>query len=169
MNAVLKIFCRLLAACVLVLAIMSCNPGKVREVDSGLAARADYALLEGKWADLSGDNAFHEIWYKAETGWLGTGLVLSKGDTVFIEHLSIEPKGDFWQYAVRIDGQNDNLPVFFKASSQDATGFTFETRKHDFPQKIAYRFPGDDIMMITISGMEADTIRTEQFKMRRMK
>lgn len=167
MNAVLKIFSRLCLTCAFSVSIISCDSGTVQKDGSEPVVKADYAMLEGKWADLSGENAFHEIWHKAESGWRGTGLVLSKGDTVFIEHLSIEPKGNSWQYAVRIDGQNDDLPVFFRASSLDSTGFTFENRKHDFPQKIVYHFSGQDFMMITISGTEADSIRTEHFKMRR--
>lgn len=124
--------------------------------------------LTGKWADTSGENQFFEVWNPDGENMQGTGVVMANGDTVFIEHLGIVSRGDKWYYSARIDGANDNEPVFFEHMEKNSDYLVFENPEHDFPQLIQYQFRGSDSLLITISGAEEDSARVERFRMKRV-
>jgi len=124
-------------------------------------------LLTAKWADLGRDNAFIEEWERSKDGLRGTGVVLSQGDTVFIEHLQLVQRDSIWYYTARTDGQNNGEPVFFECTMIDPELglFLFENPDHDFPQSIGYQFRASGELHIKTHGYDADTIRTEIFNM----
>lgn len=147
--------------------LTACSPVEKNEATSG--EDASFKILLGRWADESRKNDFHEFWKESENGLTGTGVVLSNGDTVFIEHLAIlEREGD-WYYSAKIDSQNNGEPVYFKLQTKEDSLFVFENPDHDFPQKIVYDLQASGDLLITTSGYESDTLREDKFNMRPVK
>jgi hypothetical protein len=150
--------------------LVSCTPAEepVIVAEPEAAVEIPFKKLQGKWADTSTENEFYEVWETGDEEMIGTGVVMSKGDTVFIEHLGIVLKDSAWHYSARIDGHNNNELVYFKNVVSEDDHWLFENLNHDFPQQIRYRFRGADSLLITISGPPADSARVENFKMKKI-
>lgn len=159
-------------ASLIVLLLASCQSETKTEViveqPEETASETVFSRLTGKWADTSGENEFFEVWKPDGDNMQGTGVVMSNGDTVFIEHLGIVSRNDKWYYSARIDGANNNEPVFFEYMEKSSDYLVFENPQHDFPQLIQYQFRGTDSLLITISGAEEDSARIERFRMKRV-
>lgn len=161
-----------LLACGLFVLVLSCenvSNQTVGESDlkmrDSLVNEPEFEMLAGRWADTSGKNEFFELWEQTDRGWQGTGLVMSDGDTVFIEHLALTKNEDSWYYAARIDGQNYGESILFKNTVAEDSLYVFENPDHDFPQSIVYRFLPNGNMQIKTKGIEDDAVRTEEFYM----
>jgi hypothetical protein len=144
------------------------KPEVVLEQPDETQSETVFSRLTGKWADTSGENQFFEVWNPDGEAMQGTGVVMANGDTVFIEHLGILQRDSKWYYSARIDGANNNEPVFFEYMEKSSDYFVFENTQHDFPQLIEYQFRGSDSLLITISGAEEDSARIEHFRMKRV-
>jgi hypothetical protein len=150
---------------------ISCQPEtkpEVVEQPEETQSETVFSRLTGKWADTSGENQFFEVWNPEGDAMQGTGVVMANGDTVFIEHLGIVSRDSKWFYSARIDGANNNEPVFFEYMEKSSDYLVFENPEHDFPQLIEYQFRGSDSLLITISGAEEDSARIERFRMKRV-
>lgn len=170
MTALLRYFTPILIGLSMVLS--SCTSAEESEKTTEKSRKAITEtpfdrLLEGKWADLGRPNAFFEEWERFSDGLRGTGVVMSQGDTVFIEHLQIVLRDSVWYYTVKTDGDNNGEPVFFESKLIDnELGFyLFENSEHDFPQNIGYQFRESGELRIRIHGMDGDTVREETFNM----
>jgi hypothetical protein len=144
------------------------KPEVVEEQTEDTQSETAFSKLTGKWADTSGENQFFEVWNPDGDAMQGTGVVMANGDTVFIEHLGIVSRDSKWYYSARIDGANNNEPVFFEYKEKSTDYLVFENPEHDFPQLIEYQFRGSDSLLITISGAAADSARVEHFRMKRV-
>jgi hypothetical protein len=168
MNRLLS--CKIIPLVVLVGLLFSCTPNAENTMDE--VKKEDvispFSKLAGKWADNTGEYSFYEIWETANAEMNGTGLVMSNGDTVFIEHLGIVLKDSIWHYSARIDNQNNDEDVYFKNTLKDENNWVFENAQHDFPQQIEYQFKDADSLLITISGKPNDSLRVEYFKLRKV-
>lgn len=127
-----------------------------------------FKQLTGKWADTSGENEFYEVWETTDDGMKGIGVVLSEGDTVFIEHLAIFEKDSAWYYSARIGRQNRGEAILFRNTVSEDSLYIFENPDHDFPQSIAYQYRRSGALQISTRGVEDGEIRTEEFNMQRV-
>ncbi len=141
----------------------ACSPVEKNETTTG--EDAAFKVLLGRWADESRQNDFYETWEVSGNGLTGTGVVMSNGDTVFIEHLAIVEREGDWYYAARIDSHNNGEMIYFKLQTKKDSLFVFENQDHDFPQKIVYDLQASGELLITTSGHESDTLREEKFHM----
>ena len=163
-SANAKVFC--LVVVVMVLLVTACSPVE-KDKEKKNDIESFHALL-GRWADESRQNDFYEFWELSENGLTGTGVVMSEGDTVFIEHLGILKREGDWYYSAKTASQNNGEPVYFKSEKANDSLFVFENPEHDFPQKIVYNLQSNGEMLITTSGYESDTLREEKFNMRKV-
>lgn len=119
--------------------------------------------LAGTWlrTDLSEDRSGEERWWLDEDGNL-TGLGTSRrGDTVvFQERLRIEVRDGQLHYVADVSGNPH--PVYFRLTELDDDSFAFENPEHDFPQRIAYRRVGDELLAQVSAGE-----RVIEFRFRR--
>lgn len=170
MNAIVRFFGPTLLLLSMVLS--SCagqrESEKIQESSNPVMSETPFdRLLQGKWADLDRPDAFYEEWERFSDGLRGTGVVMSQGDTVFIEHLQIVLRDSVWYYTAQTNGQNNGEPVYFKSTliDNELGFFLFENPEHDFPQNIAYQFLSSGELRIRIHGKDGDDLRDEVFKM----
>ena len=135
----------------------SSRPRKINEL----------SWLMGRWEDKSGQGMLSETWkalndstYTAET------YYEIQGDTVFTEKIRLEERRDGIVYLPAVSDQNGGKPVMFRLTSSGKSRAVFESKQHDFPQKLIYELIGDSIR-VTISGMEKGASKTEDFVMHR--
>jgi hypothetical protein len=108
--------------------------------------------LAGRWestANKPGQTG-SETWSAISAGKMsGLGATLKGKDTVFVEHLMLEIKGDDIFYNAQVT--RSAKPVLFKLTSITDDSFVCENPQHDFPKKITYKLTGNRIYA-TISG-----------------
>lgn len=103
----------------------------------------DYLL--GKWIrtnDKAGRKTYEHWSKKEEEEYVGIGFTLTKKDTVFKEYLRLVKINAVWNYEVT--GVNE-LPTYFKLTSQSANKFVCENPQNEFPKKIEYQLSGDSL------------------------
>ena len=159
--------------------IIGCGNKKVK--DDHLIQKKTYAQIIGlnwilgSWESDSKDGLFTEKWvvkndsvYSATSVGLGTAK-----DTLFVENITIEQRGNDIYYIPTVNNQNEGKPVFFKCTNCSAQEtkyptISFENPLHDFPQTITYKLIGDSLIA-EVSGKVDGKNRMERFPMVRSK
>jgi hypothetical protein len=127
--------------------------------------------MQGSWVMKKNNFKVYEHWYcSSDTLLYGNSYrVTEDGDSILIELLSIKYLNDTLYYIPVVSDQNDAKPVLFKLTMGSAQQVVFEKNDHDFPDKIEYRFFGNNDMKATVSGTYQDTKHTLEFNYKRIK
>ncbi len=84
------------------------------------------------------------------------------GDTVLLERLRIELRGDQINYITIARGQSANKPVVYELTDADYEGYTFENPANDDPYKIHYRLLSNrELQINTESKRNSRTVTNE--------
>ncbi len=96
-------------------------------------------FLIGSWCRVNDkpNRKTFEIW---DANFKGFGYTLKEKDTVFKEHMEIVLKRNV--LFLKVEGVNE-VPTFFKFTSQTYTSFVCENPKNEFPKKIKYYLEND--------------------------
>lgn len=108
--------------------------------------------LAGSWTRTNNKQGQtgEETWKVVSSSKLtGKSFTLKGADTVFIEHTTLQIKGNEIFYIVIAPG--DPKPTSFKITSLTDNSFVCENPEHDFPKKITYELK-DNKIKATISG-----------------
>ena len=109
--------------------------------------------LEGNWTNISEKSQSYEAWsIENDSTLVSLSYTTVKGDTVFIETMSLQEnrKGVFM--TVNVPDQNE-APVTFTMIPSKKGVFTFENELHDFPKRITYSNPVEDSIHAWIEGI----------------
>lgn len=114
--------------------------------------------LLGDWRrinDAEGEQTF-EYWEADVSGGLiGKGFTISAGDTVFMEHLSLENIEGVMNYVVR----NVNPePTAFSCVWLDDSSFVCNNELNPFPKNISYSLQGDTLVAIIDDGVGGNEV-----------
>ena len=123
--------------------------------------------LLGEWVSKTG---VHEQWQRQrETSFSGRSFFMNGKDTMVMETIQLEQRGNDLFYIPTVKNQNGGQPVPFKMTKISAGELVFENPDHDFPQKISYTKVGMDSLHAEISGTINGKERSKLFPMRRLK
>ena len=127
----------------------------------------DFKWIVGEWINNEDTAAlFFENWTKNNAGDLsGKSYVLANRDTVFFESIMLLNLDSGTYYSVNVRNQNLNDIVDFKLVSSANHMFTFENKKHDFPQSITYQYKAPDTLIAWIEGFIKGEQKKETFLM----
>ncbi|MCK6694407.1 MAG: PorT family protein [Thermoanaerobaculia bacterium] len=123
-------------------------------------------VLEGTWFMPQDRGDRLEIWKVQDDSTLtGRGLRIKaeNGDTVLLETMQLELRGDVIMYYATVRGQNKNEPVGFELTLADADGYLFENPAHDNPQKIRYLLLGNRELQVTTEGKRGNRTVTDEY------
>lgn len=97
------------------------------------------SFLVGNWIRTNNKKGTvtYERWQK---DYAGLGYTLKENDTVFKEVLNIISLND--TLFLKVEGVNE-VPTFFKFTSQTDTSFVCENLKNEFPKRIKYYLEND--------------------------
>ena len=126
-----------------------------------------FRQLAGSWVDSTTTDRFtcYENWTASgDTCLIGSGYVMAKGDTVFIEDLKLATEDGQVTYSARIGSQNEGRWIPFTALPSGPDSLIFENPGHDFPQCITYVKDSAGGWQVTVTGNEQGTERTERFR-----
>ncbi|MCG3166963.1 MAG: hypothetical protein POELPBGB_02746 [Bacteroidia bacterium] len=115
-------------------------------------AKNKFTWLEGKWAQTNGEANFHEEWQRVNENILaGKGFVLSEGDTLFSEKLTLESNAEKTVYRVEM---TTGRIAEFKLTEESDSKLVFEMPENDFPSKIIYNKKSDTELTVVLEGKE---------------
>ena len=123
-------------------------------------------VLDGTWFMPQDRGDRLEIWKIQDDSTLtGRGLRIKaeNGDTVLLETMQLELRGDVIMYYATVRGQNKNEPVGFELTLADADGYLFENPAHDNPQKIRYRLLGNRELQVTTEGKRGNRTVADEY------
>lgn len=123
-----------------------------------------YRQLAGSWLDSTTSDRYTilESWIVQDDSTLiGNGYALAGKDTVFVEDLRLEVRGELPVYLARMDSQNNGSWVPFKARSHGPDSLIFENPGHDYPQSISYIRGHAGSWDVTVSGTDNGVDRHE--------
>jgi Domain of unknown function (DUF6265) len=103
---------------------------------------AAFKWLEGDWEmPRRKGGVLVETWkFKDAKTMLGGSMSIVGKDTTVQESVRLFYKDKQFWYESTVPDQNDGKPIAFKMVRAEAGKFVFENPKHDFPQRIVYRF-----------------------------
>lgn len=130
--------------------------------------KADWFL--GRWENNAAESTLSESWIKLnDSTFSGESYYVIENDTVFAETIQLEDWNSQLTLVVSIPNQNEEKPVAFKLTEHSKDKLIFENPKHDFPTKIIYNQVGTDSMVAEISGMKEGVLKSELFKMKKVR
>lgn len=130
----------------------------------------------GDWQNASEEGSFIESWKVLnDSVYAGSSAFMQGKDTLFIEHITIEQRGNDIYYIPVVPNQNNGEPVIFKRTLSQVKNkvsypmVIFENPSHNFPQQIKYWQPTQDSLIAEISGLKGAEAERELFPMKRIK
>jgi hypothetical protein len=148
----------------------SCRDTDPKKIASDPEAIRYISWVNGTWKMVNNDGIFFEEWSKAnDNTFKGHGCMLRDNDTVFIEQLQLQQRGNELLYIATVPDQNEGKPVEFRFTELNKGEFIFENVMHDFPQRIIYKHPQPDFLCIRIEGTVKGKHRKEDFNFVKIK
>ena len=149
----------------LLLAIFSCKESDANEKEKIKAAN----WILGNWENKSVDGNLTENWKKVnDSTFEAESYYIKEKDTLHVEFITLQQRGEELTYSAAVQGQNENKPVAFKLSAETEKELIFENPKHDYPQKIVYTQITKGNLVARISGIQHGKPSSEQFSMKKV-
>lgn len=124
--------------------------------------------LIGNWENKLPEGLLTETWSKKnDSTFTATSFFIIEKDTVHSESIELTQLKEELIYRPTVKGQNNDVPVDFKLTSDTDNTFTFENAAHDYPQKITYKKVNETNLLATISGKQQGKDSTESFPMKK--
>jgi hypothetical protein len=111
----------------------------------------------GEWQMREGVLLTIEKWEKQDDKMIGIGFTMDGVDTVFLEEMMIERKGDSLYFTA--EPNSAAHAVTFAAAHTHSRDITFRNDRHDFPNSIRYSLE-KDVLKAQVAGIK-DTIHFE--------
>jgi hypothetical protein len=129
---------------------------------------ADWLL--GKWENNSKYGNLSETWKKVNDSlYNGESYFIKGKDTLHVEQIQLEQKGENLFYISTIIGQNNDKPVTYKHNTTVENQLVFENPNNEYPRKIGYSQITKDSIVIVITGIQQKKPSTEKYGMKKTK
>ncbi len=127
-----------------------------------------YSIV-GTWSLETKKGVLFESWSQTNDSTLSSISYRVNGtDTILLEKVQLVCRGNKIMYIPVVENQNDRKPVIFTMSSREKGKFIFENPYHDFPQRIIYNLPADNILLAWIEGDRMGHLVKSEYKFRRV-
>ncbi|HVL38753.1 MAG TPA: DUF6265 family protein [Fimbriimonadaceae bacterium] len=133
---------------------------------------SDLAWMSGSRSCPKWGGIFEEHWMPPSGNTMqGVGKLTVSGKTSFMEFISIEPDPKDGSLTMWIllgspsDGEKKGVP--FKMTALTSEKVVFENPANDFPSKITYFRPKDNLMRCVIAGKQNGKESQEEFDFKR--
>jgi hypothetical protein len=128
---------------------------------------APFERLSGCWENRDSNQIYEEQWMKpAGEVMLGMSRTLRNGKAVTFEFIQIQTRANGTFYIASPSRQEKTE---FKLTSFENNIAIFENPDHDFPQKVVYKFTGEDSLEAWIEGTNNGKSSKIEFPMTRVK
>lgn len=129
-----------------------------------------FSFLLGHWELKTKDGKITEHWKSNGKTYMGSSYTYSaKGDSTLTETIILKEINRNWEFSVTGYEKGNTGTTHFKLISSKENTFTFENKKHDFPQRIVYQPQGKDNLLAWIEGKMNGKERKIDFAYQRKK
>jgi hypothetical protein len=128
-----------------------------------------FKSIQGTWSMTTKRGIVYESWQVKNHTLEGRSFKLMGKDTLLLEQVTIFIKGNDLFYNPVVEGQNNNESVSFKLVNTENETFIFDNPDHDFPQRVIYQLPKNDVMHAWIEGLDKGVYRKSDFYYNRVK
>ena len=123
-------------------------------------------MLLGTWQTETENGVLQEIWtIKNDSTFFGHSYFINNNDTIHYETIDLVEDSGKLLYIASIKGENQNLSTTFNFIETEDNHLQFENPKHDYPNKIIYKFKDSINLDLSISGNQSGKKSFENFKM----
>jgi len=130
----------------------------------------DLDAILGLWSLETSKGTIYESWYKSnDSTLLGKNYSVKGKDTVLLETVDLLERNGKIMYIPVTANQNDQKPVIFTLSKVDSAIYTFENPTHDFPKRIIYTLPANNLMHAWIEGSSEGVLKRSDYRFKRVK
>ena len=136
------------------------------QIEKPKAVFRELTRLDGTWFMPTDRGDRLEIWDIANDSTMtgrGCRIKPENGDTVLLETLRLELRGDDIIYSALVRGQNQGKFVPFVLTEAGYDEYLFENPQHDDPQKIRYFLLERRELQVTTEGKRNGGPRKQQF------
>lgn len=121
--------------------------------------------LVGTWRMETAKGVLYESWQKINDSTLrGYSYKINGKDSILLEQMDLIQKGAIIQYVPLVKDQNNNEAVIFTLSKAEGGIYTFENPSHDFPQKIVYTLPRNNVLLAWIEGKVSGKFKKSEYR-----
>lgn len=125
--------------------------------------------LTGLWTMNTDQGPLYEEWSRQiNNSMYGKSYMINGNDSIVLELVELKKQGDSVVFEPIVKGQNNEKPVSFKLVNTD-TAFIFENKNHDFPQRVIYKFIGNDSIVARLEGKKDGQEGSVEFYYSRVK
>ena len=130
----------------------------------------DLYSIVGLWSLETAGGTIYESWYKSnDSTLLGKNYSVKGKDTLLLETVDLlERRGTIMYIPVTVD-QNDQKPVIFTLAKIDSATYTFANPAHDFPTRIMYTLPADNMLHAWIEGTSKGVLKRSDYRFKRVR
>ncbi len=126
--------------------------------------------LPGVWEMNTGKVKVVEIWQiESQQKLSGKSFIIRDTDSTLSETITIERVKGKLNYIPVVRNHNKSYAIYFRLLPKPLGAFIFENKKHDFPQRIIYRFITDDSLHARIEGKVKRKFKSGDFYYSRTK
>lgn len=126
-------------------------------------------LLSGKWSMETDKGMLYESWKKQnDSTFTGLSFRVSGRDSLVLEKMELVHRQGRILFIPTVPGQNDEKPVVFTLSKLEGGRYIFENKEHDFPSRIVYVLPKENILQAWIEGSVNGQIRRMDFSFKKV-
>ena len=156
----------------LIINLISCNKydangNIIKDYDE--LGKAKWML--GEWEKTDTLGILKEIWKtQDDSTFVGESYYIqNEKDTIHSEKIELTQDQEHLIYNVTVKGENNDASIPFQMTTDEDSLLVFENPKHDYPQKIQYKFIKDGSIIATISGKQNGKPALESYPMTKKK
>jgi hypothetical protein len=155
----------------IVISLLSCRGNSEKKItisdNNNIRTLKNLEWIVDTWQQETSRGPMFETWKIINDSlWKGKAYRLIESDTMILETLSIEIKGDNIYY-IPVVPHNEGA-VYFKQIEQSGDKVIFENPEHDFPQRIIYSKMFDDSLHVQIEGIKMGVESERNFYFKRV-
>lgn len=123
-------------------------------------------VLQGTWFMPQDRGDRLDVWTSVNDSTLAgreMRIKAESGDTVLLQTMQLELRGQSVIYSTTLRGQTKNDPVAYELTLADYDGYLFENPEQENPQKIRYRLLGNRELQVSTEGKRGSRTITEEF------
>lgn len=129
----------------------------------------DLNLLLGKWSMETNKGILYESWKKQnDSTFTGLSFRISGKDSLVLEGMELVHRQGRIMFIPTVPGQNDEKPVVFTLFKLEGGRYIFENKEHDFPSRVVYVLPKENILQAWIEGSVNGQTRRMDFSFKKV-
>ena len=153
--------------CVLLTSATLAVSGQEKGINADQAF-TDLQSLTGTWRMVTKNATLYESWQKMnDSTYTAKSYKVTGRDTVLLEAIGLVLRGGEMMFIPTV-AENQNKSVVFRLLKAENGRYVFENKAHDFPQRIVYNLPQNNMLQASIEGNANGQFKRSDYKFQKV-